>query len=129
MSGATQGRRDRSEPARLREVVVEVQDVAVAVRFYSGRGLEFVKQGRWEGGDYAELCDLEGVKLLLVQGEGGVRLTFSVEDARDALADAASAGAIVQHPAMPVSGGLWGTALDPWGNPIGFWSPASGDER
>ncbi|MDQ3932146.1 MAG: VOC family protein [Actinomycetota bacterium] len=114
---------------RLREVVVEVGDVAAAVRFYGGRGLDLVKQGRWEGGDYAELCDPEGVKLLLVEGEGGVRLAFSVADARDALASAAAAGATVQQPVTPGGGGLWGTGVDPWGNPIGFWSPAPDDDR
>lgn len=113
---------------RLREVVAEVRDLTAAVRFYSGRGLDLMQQGRWEGGAYAELSDPEGLKLVLLEGDGGIRLTFSVEDARAALADAAAEGAIVQRPATPAGGGLWGTALDPWGNPLGFWSDAPSHE-
>ncbi|MDP8928323.1 MAG: VOC family protein [Actinomycetota bacterium] len=113
--------------ARLREVVIEVGDVVRAVRFYADRGLDVTKRGRWEGGAYAELADPEGLKLVLVEGHGGIRLTVSVEDARAALADAAKDGAVIQQPATPVGGGLWGTATDPWGNRLGFWSPAPGD--
>lgn len=116
---------------RLREVVVEVGDVTAAVGFYRRRGFHLTKHSRWEGGDYAELSGPEGcpegLKLVLVEGDGGVRLTFSVDDARAALADAAADGAIIQQPARLVGGGLWGTAVDPWGNPLGFWSPALGD--
>lgn len=112
----------------LREVVIEVGDVAMAVRFYADRGLDVTKRGRWEGGSYAELADPEGLRLVLVEGDGGIRLTFSVEDACAALADAAEDGAIIQQPAMPAGGGLWGTATDPWGNPLGFWSPRGGNQ-
>lgn len=120
---------DEGRTTRLREVVVEVGDVPAAARFYGARGLELVKHSRWEGGAYAELSDPEGLKLVLVEGNGGVRLSFSVEDARLALANAAADGALVQHAAVPVGGGLWGKVLDPWGNPLGFWSPAPSDER
>ncbi|MDQ4130842.1 MAG: VOC family protein [Actinomycetota bacterium] len=115
-------------PCRLREVVVEVGDVAGAAAFYGRLGLELVKQGHWEGGDYAELSDPEGLKVLLIEGDGGVRLAFTVEDVHAALADAAVEGAVIQAPATPAGGGLWATAADPWGNAIGFWSPMPRDD-
>ncbi|MFN2556891.1 MAG: VOC family protein [Nitriliruptorales bacterium] len=123
------GDKARGSRARLREVVVEVGDVATAARFYHGLGLELIKQSRWEGGDYAELSDPAGLKLVLIAGGGGLRLAFAVEDVAAALAAAAAEGASIQRSAAPVDGGLWGTALDPWGNPLGFWGPAPADER
>ncbi|MDQ4130177.1 MAG: VOC family protein [Actinomycetota bacterium] len=113
--------------SRLREVVVEVGDVVGATAFYTRLGLEVMKQGRWEGGDYAELSDPEGLKVLLIEGDGGIRLAFTVEDVHAALADAAVEGATVHAPAAPAGGGLWATACDPWGNPIGFWGRANGE--
>ncbi|MDQ4130261.1 MAG: VOC family protein [Actinomycetota bacterium] len=109
--------------------MVEVDDVATAAHFYRGLGLELMKESRWEGGDYAELSDPEGLKLVLIEGDGGIRLAFSVEDVGAALAGVAADGGSVQRGATPAGGGLWGTALDPWGNPLGFWGPAPSDER
>ncbi len=102
--------------------------MTAAVDFYARRGLRLVKQGRWEGSDYAELYDPEGLKVLLIEGDGGVRLAFTVEDVRAALADAAVEGATIHTPATSAGGGLWATASDPWGNAIGFWSPMPRDE-
>ncbi len=116
-----------SARSRLREVVVEVGDVAGAAAFYRRLGLELIKQGRWEGGDYAELSDPQGLKILLIEGDGGARLAFTVEDVDATLADAAAEGATIQAPATPAGGGVWATASDPWGNPIGFWGRAGNE--
>ena len=126
MSGAD---KVRGAGSRLREVVVEVRDVVSAARFYEGVGLELVGHGRWERGDYAELSDPEGLKLMLIEGEGGIRLAFTVEDVPASLAGVVSDGGSVQVPPTPAGGGVWATALDPWGTPLGFWSPGASNER
>ena len=107
---------------RLREVVVAVGDVAAATDFSEGLGLQLSKSGTWERGAYAELSDPEGLRVMLVEGDAPVRLTFTVADAAEALDDAVSRGAAADGDVTAGGGGRWATAVDPWGNPLGFWS-------
>lgn len=108
----------------VREIVIEVPDVEDAAAFYTGLGMREHGRGTWEGGPYVALADDLGGRVMLVEGDGGVRLTLNVDDAHGSLADAERRGARRESEPAPGGGGTWAPSRDPWGNRIGFWSPA-----
>lgn len=112
---------DRAPLARV-EIVIEVPDVAAAAAFYEASGLLLHGVGEWERGPYAELRDAAGTHVTLIEGDGGVRIGLTVDDAAGAFEAAIERGATLDSPVTTGGGGQWGEGRDPWGNAIGFWS-------
>lgn len=106
---------------RLDEVVVEVTDVEAAAAFYQRLGLPERRRGRWQRGPWVELGGEHGTRLMLIRGDGGVRLSFAVDDLDAAVAALEAAGGTAGAP-VEVGDGTWVEGRDPWGTPLGFWS-------
>lgn len=104
----------------IREVVVQVGDVAAAVDFYrSIGGFRLVRTVEHDGATIAEL-DLDGTRVTLVPAQSpGTWIVVTTDDAEAERAGLAAAG--VAADVVEVPDGVWLPFTDPWGNRLGFW--------
>jgi catechol 2,3-dioxygenase-like lactoylglutathione lyase family enzyme len=109
----------------IREVVVQVADVAAAVDFYRSIGrFRLVRTVEHDGSTIAEL-DADGTRVTLVPAQDpGAWIVLTTEDAEGERAGLAAAG--VEADAVEAPDGVWLPFTDPWGNRLGFWQDRSG---